>query len=121
MNDADYNIFERYGYNRDDITWEPIESKITHDKIVSTTIIFKKSTFGGVEVKTVKNIFGHLNVGMTETNLQPQIVNGESTIDVDTFGSVKGYVITNVIMITLIVRPLQHIILAYKLILYRPR
>lgn len=82
----------------DDITWEPIESKITHDKIVSTTIISgRNQPFGGVEVKLLKNIFGHLNVGAwTETNLQPQIVNGESTIDVDTFGSVKGYVITNV-------------------------
>ena len=39
----------------DDITWEPIESKITHDKIVSTTIISgRNQPFGGVEVKLLK-------------------------------------------------------------------
>ena len=94
MNDADYNIFERQvDITGDDITWEPIESKITaKDKNCGKYYnnFGQKSTLRRVEVKLLKNIFGHLNVGAwTETNLQPQIVNGESTIGCRYIYSVK--------------------------------
>lgn len=85
-------IYTREGTN-------DIVSTLDAESVVQTRIFAgKNQPYSGVEVTVVSNIFSDSDSGVWDpiSNPRPIIVNGDTTIDVDTYGTVKGYVITNV-------------------------
>ena len=69
------------------------------ESVVETEIFAgKNQPYSGVIVKLVKNTFSDAVDGgiWNDTNKRPTIVNGETKIDVATFGTINKYIIANV-------------------------
>lgn len=86
----------------------PLTSTISEERIAGATIISgKNQPFGCVQLYLTKNLFSTdeegkwdtldvENVDVENVNYRPSIEVGVSTVDVEAYGEVKGYIISNV-------------------------